>query len=164
MRTAIRIGRMRENNNLSIHLSVDGRTCRSDINIAADLRTGYTPGMKLCKRCFTPKRIALAATVNNASPTFTAYADKFLSAVGPQSTLNPAGYNVEHDEERAEIAAQHAAFWAEPEAVATPLSKFGQAAANAGYAAGKPKRTVTRRSANSRAKFHNSFRTTVKAA
>lgn len=72
----------------------------------------------VCRWCAKPANLAAAHRENTTGTNWSATVEKFLANLGPQSTLNPAGYNVEHDAERAQIAAQHAAFWAEPEAVA----------------------------------------------
>lgn len=168
------IGSVNDRSDAAVHIRTSVSTCRVITRIADDGKrvqrrqlikaNGLITASRVCRWCATPENLAAAEQANKFGTGWSAAVEKFLAKLGPQSTLSAAGYNVEHDEERARIAAQHTAFWAEPAPVATPLSKFGQAAANAGYAAGKPKRTVTRRSANSRAKLHNSFRTTVKAA
>lgn len=164
--SAVVIGSVNDRSDASVHIRTSVSTCRIITRLADDgtrvarraiVNTTRIKAANVCRWCATPENLAAAEQANKFGSDWSAAVEKFLANLGPQSTLNPAGYNAAHDVERAEIAAQHAAFWADPAPVATPLSKFGQAAANAGYAAAKRERTVTRRSANSRAKLHNLF-------
>jgi hypothetical protein len=55
----VRIGRKRANDRLALHLSINGRTCRTDRRINVEAKTAGDKA-KHCKTCWTPARIALA--------------------------------------------------------------------------------------------------------
>lgn len=153
--SAVRIGRVVEGG--KVHISTSRCPILTNRPIAITANPAKVDTKSVCRWCAKPANLAAAHRENAYGTGWSAAVEKFLANLGPQSTLNPAGYNVEHDAERAEIAKRWAEYNA-PVEVATPkLSKLGQAAANAGYAAAKRERTVTRRSANSRAKLHNLF-------
>lgn len=134
----VRIGRMRANDKLALHLEINGATCSTVRPVSVEARTTHDPAER-CRSCWTPKRIAAAreavkaARAANAKRTASSHhivMDKIsvetrLATVAQMfaasCTLSVAGFNTDYDEERAEIAARHAA----ANAPVKPLSAFG---------------------------------------
>lgn len=143
--SAVRIGRKRANDGLSVHLEIDGETCNTTRPVLVET-TRNSPKTKRCHSCFTPARIAIAMEIiGNAAQTeaaaeganYSAERLAHINTVGefiqPTKELDVNGFNPEYDEERAAIAARHAAYWAdETPAVKAPRTAFAEAAERMG--------------------------------
>lgn len=95
---SVRVGRVRSGRKLAVHLAIHGATCssRREINVEVNERAATA---RLCRKCFTPARIARAQQANNYGKAFNMTAAKFLAAV-TESQRTP--------EERAASAAKFA--------------------------------------------------------
>lgn len=68
---AVRMGRKRDNDGLSVHLEISGETCNVLRPVNVEARTTHDPAER-CKSCWTPKRIAAARELIDAAKKFNA--------------------------------------------------------------------------------------------
>lgn len=146
----VRIGRIRTGDKLAVHAEIDGATCSTLRPVTIEI-TSKPADAALCKTC--AKRLAAAQHRNNMLTIgWSAALDKLFAETLPQVEVDPAGFNPEYDEERAEIARR----WAAQDDV-EPLTAFGVAARAAGYRPATRTAAATSISSRRRMALHRSF-------
>jgi hypothetical protein len=111
----VRIGRMRANDKLALHLEINGATCNRTRPVMAETTTRNASDARLCKSCFNPNRIK-AAQLKAQSGSFNVKADTIL-CWAVDMTRTPA-----EKARIAELVADYRAAHAEPVEVVKPRS------------------------------------------
>lgn len=129
--SALRIGRVVEGG--KVHIAT-GAHCPilATRTIAILANPAKVEAKSVCRWCAKSANLAAAHRENAYGTNWSATVEKFLANLGPQSTLSTTGYNVEHDEERAEIAARWAEYNAPVETPEPVKPSFASVLANLG--------------------------------
>jgi hypothetical protein len=156
----VRIGRVRANDKLALHLEIDGSTCASNREIHVTATTA-TAGMKRCKSCFRPARWEAARKLVAAALDAIRKASANAYNRGRDLALTAANELLSTDAElarSAELVARWHAAHAVPVAEVRELSPFGEAVARIGAVVEHKRPTnITAPSKRKRLALANSF-------